>query len=124
MGTRTEVNNATLLDFVRKQGRNAQYLTSVCTGAMVPCAAGFLAGKKATTHWAAIDELRAMGDVTVVEGERWVQDGNVLTSAGVSAGIDMALYLVGLLKDPSRAKGVQKMMEYYPKPPTFTEVPV
>ena len=123
MGTRAEMHNAKLVDFVRKQGGNAQYLTSVCTGAMVLHSAGFLKGRNATTHWAALDELRSLGDVTVAEGERWVQDGNVLTSAGVSAGIDMALHLVSLLKDATRAKGVQKMMEYYPKPPTFEEVP-
>jgi len=122
MGTRTEVNNEKLIDFVRRQGGNAQYVTSVCTGALVLHHAGFLSEKRATTHWGAIEELRSLGNVTVAEGERWVQDGNVLTSAGVSAGIDMALYLISLLKDASRAKGVQKMMEYYPKPPTFEEV--
>jgi len=121
MGTRTEVNNAKLIDFVRRQGEEAQYVTSVCTGAIVLHYAGFLSGKNATTHWGAIEELRALGDVTVTEGERWVQDANVLTSAGVSAGIDMALYLISLLKDAGMAKGVQHMMEYYPKPPEFAE---
>jgi transcriptional regulator GlxA family with amidase domain len=90
---------------------------------MVLHGAGFLAGKRATTHWGAIGELRALGDVTVEEGERWVEDGNVITAAGVSAGIDMALYLVSLLKDAATARNVQKFMEYYPKPPTFEEAP-
>jgi len=59
----------------------------------------------------------------VKEGVRWVHDGNVITSAGVSAGIDMALYLVSLLKNEQIAASVQKMMEYYPQPPVFDEVP-
>ncbi len=121
VGTRAEVDNPRIIDFVRKHGANAQYVTSVCTGAMLLHRAGFLAGKRATTHWGAIGELKALDGVTVVEGERWVEDGNVLTSAGVSAGIDMALYVVALLKDANVARSVQQMMEYYPKPPTFDE---
>ena len=121
LGTRTEMNNENLTGFVRNHGENAQYVTSVCTGAMILHRAGFLAGRRATTHWGAIAELRALGDVSVEEGERWVQDGKVLTSAGVSAGIDMALYLISLLKGPGVARSVQQMMEYYPKPPTFEE---
>ena len=98
-------------------------MTSVCTGAMVLNAAGFLEGKRATTHWGAIEELKGMGGCTVVNDERWVQDGNVITAAGVSAGIDMSLYLVSLLKDPATAQRVQQMMEYYPKPPVFEGAP-
>jgi transcriptional regulator GlxA family with amidase domain len=124
MGTRTEVNNEKLLAFVRKNGADAEYVTSVCTGALVLHSAGFLSGKRATTHWGAVTELRNMGgDTHVVTDERWVHDGNLITAAGVSAGIDMALYLVSLLKDPATAKRVQQMMEYYPKPPVFEEVP-
>jgi transcriptional regulator GlxA family with amidase domain len=119
-GTRQEMNNPRMLEFVRRAARTASYVTSVCTGALVLHKAGFLADRKATTHWGAIDLLREMGDVEVVK-ERYVQDGNVLTAAGVSAGIDMALYLVSLLKDTQTACNVQKMMEYYPKPPEFAE---
>jgi transcriptional regulator GlxA family with amidase domain len=123
MGTRTEANNTKLIDFVRRQGHDAQYVTSVCTGAILLHRAGFLKGKQATTHWGAISELQGLGGGTiVVNDQRWVHDGNVITAAGVSAGIDMALYLVSLLKDPATAKRVQQMMEYYPKPPTFEEV--
>jgi len=124
MGTRKEMNNPAHIAFVQRQGANCEYVTSVCTGALVLHKAGFLEGRRATTHWGAIAELKALGgDTTVVDDERWVHDGNVITAAGVSAGIDMALYLISLLKDPATAQRVQQMMEYYPKPPVFDEVP-
>jgi len=81
--------------------------------------AGLLDGRKASTYWAARDRLRSLG-VEVVE-ERFVRDGNVITAGGVSAGIDMALYLVGLLKGPEVARNVQKAIEYYPEPPFADE---
>jgi transcriptional regulator GlxA family with amidase domain len=124
LGTRKEVQNEKHLDFVRRQGASAEYVTSVCTGALVLHQAGFLEGKSATTHWGSIPELQNLGGETkVVSDRRWVHDGNVITAAGVSAGIDMSLYLISLLKDPATAKRVQQMMEYYPKPPVFDEVP-
>jgi transcriptional regulator GlxA family with amidase domain len=123
-GTRREMQNEKHLDFVRRQGAGAEYVTSVCTGALILHKAGFLEGKQATTHWGSIPELQNLGgDTTVVTDQRWVHDGNVITAAGVSAGIDMALYLISLLKDAATAKRVQQMMEYYPKPPVFDEVP-
>ena len=124
LGTRTQMDNPKHIDFVRKHGGRSEYVTSVCTGALVLHRAGFLEGKRATTHWGAIHELKALGgDTTVVDNERWVHDGNVISAAGVSAGIDMSLYLISLLKDPATAQRVQQMMEYYPKPPVFDEVP-
>jgi len=120
-GTRQEMNNPRMIDFVRETGSGAQYVTSVCTGAFILHRAGFLSGRRATTHWGAIGQLRELGDVEVVE-ERFVQDGNVITAAGVSAGIDMALYLASLLTDRQTAQNVQKMMEYYPQPPSLEEV--
>jgi transcriptional regulator GlxA family with amidase domain len=111
-----------MVSFLEKQGNRARFVTSVCTGAFLLHSAGFLKGKRATTHWGAIAELKALPDVTVVDDERWVQDGNVITAAGVSAGIDMSLYLVSLLKDAATAQRVQQMMEYYPKPPVFEAV--
>ncbi len=124
LGTRKEIENRKHLDFVRTQGMGCEYVTSVCTGALILHKAGFLEGRQATTHWAAIPELRDLGgNTTVVTDKRWVHDGNVITAAGVSAGIDMALYLISLLKDAATAKRVQQMMEYYPKPPVFDEVP-
>jgi transcriptional regulator GlxA family with amidase domain len=123
IGTRAEMENPRHISFVQKQGANAEYVTSVCTGALVLHKAGFLEGRRATTHWGSIAELQNLGgDTTVVNDERWVHDGNVITAAGVSAGIDMALYLISLLKDAGMAKRVQQMMEYYPKPPVFEEV--
>ncbi len=115
-GTRREVDNEQLVGFVRRQGARCRWVTSVCTGAFILHRAGFLNGRRATTHWAALDLLRALPDVDVVE-QRFVVDGNVITAAGVSAGIDMALYLVGQVNDPETARAVQKAMEYYPEPP-------
>jgi transcriptional regulator GlxA family with amidase domain len=120
VGTRTESENPRMVEFVQKAGNEASYVTSVCTGAFILHAAGFLSGKRATTHWGVIQALRDLPDVEVIE-ERFVHDGKVITSAGVSAGIDMSLYLVSLLKDAQTALNVQKMMEYYPEPPTFAE---
>lgn len=121
LGTRTEVDNEATIGFVRKQGTGADWVTSVCTGAFLLHRAGFLNGKRATTHWSAVELLRQEGNVTVVGDERWVRDGNVVTAAGVSAGIDMALYLVAELTNIDTAKRVQQMMEYYPKPPEFAQ---
>ena len=120
LGTRREVDNPRMIEFVREAGHNASYVTSVCTGAFILHRAGLLSGRRATTHWNSVDRLRALGDVEVVK-QRFVHDGNVITAAGVSAGIDMALYLVSLLKDAQTARDVQKMMEYYPKPPELAE---
>ena len=123
LSTRKEVDNLRMIEFVQRAGKEASYVTSVCTGAFILHRAGFLFGKRATTHWGAVQGLRELGDVEVVS-ERFVHDGSVITSAGVSAGIDMTLYLVSLLKDAQTAKNVQKMMEYYPQPPSFEEAPV
>lgn len=121
IGSRAEMKNSRMLDFVRRASQSCRYVTSVCTGALILHQAGFLSGRRATTHWSALDLLRGLGDVQVAEGERYVHDGNVITSAGVSAGIDMALYIVSLLKDAESAKNVQKYIEYDPSPPEFEE---
>ena len=121
LGTRTEVDNEAIVSFVRRQGTSADWVTSVCTGAFLLHRAGFLEGKRATTHWGAVELLRQEGNVTVVDDERWVRDGNMITAAGVSAGIDMALYLVAELTSGDTAKRIQQMMEYYPKPPDFAQ---
>jgi transcriptional regulator GlxA family with amidase domain len=116
MGTRAEVDNPRIIDYIRRAGHEAELTTSVCTGAFMLERAGLLAGKRATTHWRSLDRLRALGTVDVVES-RWVDEGAVVTSSGVSAGIDMALYLVGRLWGPEIAKRVQKGVEYFPEPP-------
>ena len=117
-GTRPGMTHEPLMSYIKRTGAEAQLVTSVCTGAILLHQAGFLEGKRATTHWGAKQELRDLGGNTeVVDGERWVHDGNVVTAAGVSAGIDMALYLVGQLKSPEDARKVQSFMEYQPAPP-------
>jgi transcriptional regulator GlxA family with amidase domain len=117
LGTRREVANPTLIAWLRAAGASARFVTSVCTGALLLHEAGFAVGKRVTTHWSFVEALRARGDVTVVEGERWVRDGNLVTSAGVSAGIDMALWVVGEIWSPDFARDVQRYMEYDPAPP-------
>lgn len=91
------------------------YIVSVCTGALLLGAAGLLTGKRATTHWMAKEELAQLG-ATVVDA-RYVFDGKIVTAAGVSAGIDMALALLAELHSPALAQGVQLGIEYDPKPP-------
>jgi transcriptional regulator GlxA family with amidase domain len=116
-GTRKEVDNQALIAFVQREGLRAAWVTSVCTGAFILSRAGFLKGRRATTYWAVHDQLRAEPEIAEVVKERFVRDGNVITAAGVSAGIDMALYLVAQLKDIEAAKLTQKLIEYYPEPP-------
>ncbi len=117
-GTRREVDNKALLDWIAAVAATARWVTSVCTGAMLLTAAGPARGKRVTTHWAFIESLRARGEASeVLENYRYVQDGNVVTSAGVSAGIDMALWLTGQIFGIPFARGVQKRMEYEPLPP-------
>lgn len=115
-GTRVEVDNPALIGYLARVGQRAELATSVCTGAFLLERAGLLAGRRATTHWASLDRLRALGTVEVIE-QRYVDSGPVVTSAGVSAGLDMALYLVGRLWSPETARRVQKGVEYFPDPP-------
>lgn len=114
-GTRAEVHNTTLLDFVARQASGCKAVLSVCTGAFVLHAAGLLSGKKATTHWGSLERLRALGDVQVVE-ERFTQDGKVWCSAGVSAGIDLILRFIAETAGDDVAGKVQFHSEYYPSP--------
>ena len=121
-GTREGMENTALIDDIRRAGADAQYVTSVCTGSFLLHKAGFLKGKRAATYFRSREQLEKMGDVTVVE-DRWVHDGNVITAGGVSSGIDMALYLLGVLKTPEFARKVQQHIEYDPAPP-YAEVAV
>ncbi len=121
-GTRREVTNPALIDWLRKMGAGCEWVTSVCTGALLLHEAGFARGKRVTTHWEFCDQLEARGDVTVLRRTRWVRDGNLVTAAGVSAGIDMALWLVGQMHSPSVAREVQRYIEYDPAPPYQAEV--
>jgi cyclohexyl-isocyanide hydratase len=101
--------------FVRRQAEGATWVTSVCTGAFVLGAAGLLAGKRATTHWASKPMLEAFGAQPV--DVRIARDGAVVTAAGVSAGIDMALWLAAELAGRSAAEAIQLQIEYDPQPP-------
>ena len=121
-GTRREVDNPVVIGWLRNVGARCTWVTSVCTGALLLHEAGFAKGKRVTTHWAFVETLRARGDVTVVERTRYVRDGNVVTSAGVSAGIDMALWLTGQLHGEEFARGVQRYIEYDPAPPYAASV--
>jgi len=112
-GTRREVGNQVLLDFVAAQAKTCNAVLSVCTGAFILHAAGLLSGKKATTHWGSLERLRALGDVEVVE-ERYVEDGGVWSSAGVSAGIDLMLAFIASVAGDDAAGKVQFSAEYYP----------
>jgi len=117
-GTRTEVKNEALLAWIARIAEKAQWVTSVCTGAMLLTAAGPAKGKRVTTHWAFVKSLRERGEASeVLDNFRYVRDGNVVTAAGVSAGIDMALWLVGAWHGAEFARSVQRHMEYDPAPP-------
>ena len=104
-----------LLGYIKRVSANAEYVCSVCTGSLILAAAGLLNGRQATTHWGCHRILEALGARYVKR--RWVQDEKFITSAGVSAGIDMALYLVSKLTDESTARNVQLGLEYEPEPP-------
>ena len=120
MGTRREVENPKLIDWLRNVGGKAKWVTSVCTGSLLLHEAGLVRDKRITTHWSFIEPLRARGGATVLDDVRYVCDGNVVPSAGVSAGIDMALWLVGQLHSPDFARSVQRYIQYDPEPPYQT----
>lgn len=122
-GTRALVNNAPLLEWVAKVANDCEWVTSVCTGALVLTAAGPAKGRRVTTHWGFIEGLRARNEASaVIENIRYVRDGNLVTSAGVSAGIDMALWLVGQWHGAAHARATQHAMEYDPAPPYTADV--
>jgi transcriptional regulator GlxA family with amidase domain len=117
-GTRRLLRDPAHLDWVRAQRATVPLMTSVCTGSLVYAAAGLLRGRPATTYWGALEELRALDpSVAVREHDRWVDDGDLITSAGVSAGIDMALHLVARLAGADRAREVRRGIQYDPAPP-------
>jgi transcriptional regulator GlxA family with amidase domain len=117
-GTRREVDNPVLIDWLRKTGESCRWVTSVCTGSLLLSAAGFTAGRTITTHWAFVETLRERApDTTVLSNARYTCDGNLVTAAGVSAGIDMALWLVGQIWTRDHARTVQRYIEYDPAPP-------
>jgi transcriptional regulator GlxA family with amidase domain len=112
-GTRQQVDNATLVQFVAGQAKGCRAVLSVCTGSFILHRAGLLTGRSATTHWSALPRLAALGDVTVRQ-ERVVRDGAIWTAAGVSAGIDLALAFIEAEAGETVAGKVQFGAEYYP----------
>jgi len=114
-GQQDVMDDETVLAFLRRQARGAQYLTSVCTGSLVLGAAGLLKGKRATCHWTAIDFLADLGAIPT--SERVVVDGNVVTGAGVASGIDFALRFAAILEGETVAREIQLQIEYDPDPP-------
>ena len=117
-GTVGQIGDETIRGWVRGVAEAGTLMTSVCTGALVFADSGLLDGRPATTHWASLDHLASLGtDIEVRPDDRFVDDGNIITSAGVSAGIDMALHLVARLATPERAREVRRFIQYDPAPP-------
>jgi len=117
VGTRPLVHDERVLDWVRTAHTRTRFTTSVCTGSLVLAAAGLLPGLTATTHWSCYGELEALGAVPTAQRVVEHLDARVITAAGVSSGIDMALRLVELLVDRTAAQAAQLMIEYDPQPP-------
>ena len=112
-GTRTEMHNEVLLQWIKAQAERAELVLSVCTGALLLAKAGLLAGLSATTHWAAMDELKKVApDTQLCPDERYVDNGKIVLSAGVSAGIDMSLYVVSRLLGAAQAAETARGMQY------------
>jgi transcriptional regulator GlxA family with amidase domain len=121
MGTRREVANPALIGWIK--GTPAEWITSVCTGSLLLHESGHARGRRVATHYSFEDALEARGDVTVVRDARYVVDGNLVTSQGVSAGIDMALWLVGRLHGRDHARAVRRLIQYDPAPPYLADEP-
>lgn len=117
-GTRAQIGDDDVLRWVRGLAAGGTVLASVCTGSLVLADAGLLDGLPATTHWGSLDYLEKLGtDIEVRPEDRFVDNGSVITAAGVSAGIDMALHLVARLHSPDRAREVRRYIQYDPQPP-------
>jgi transcriptional regulator GlxA family with amidase domain len=117
-GTRAKLADERVRTRLRTMRDSGTLMTSVCTGSLVYADAGLLDGRAATTYWSAFDELLGLGhDIEPRPDDRFVDAGEVVTAAGVSAGIDMALHLVGRLASPDRAREVRRYIQYDPQPP-------
>lgn len=117
-GTRPMLRDPEHLDQIRDLRATTPLMTSVCTGSLVYAAAGLLTGRRATTHWASLNLLSELDPTVVTDvAARFVDDGDLITSAGVSAGIDMALHLVARLASVERAREVRRYLQYDPMPP-------
>lgn len=116
MSTFEHARNQKVLDWVRRAHETASWTTSVCSGSLILAAAGVLTGKRATSHWMVVPMLRTFGVIPVGD-ERIVREGRIVTAAGVSAGIDLGLWLSAQLGGEARAKAIQLAIEYDPQPP-------
>ncbi|GAA4981987.1 DJ-1/PfpI family protein [Streptomyces hyderabadensis] len=114
-GQDPQMENGALLDWLRTADATSTWTTSVCTGSLLLAAAGLLEGRRATSHWLALDHLKRFGAEPTVE--RVVTDGKYVTAAGVSSGIDMGLTLLGRIAGDEHAQAVQLLTEYDPQPP-------
>ena len=123
MGTRREVANPVLTDWIRTVSATAAWTTSVCTGALLLHEAGPARGRRVATHHAFEETLRERGDITVTSDARYVVDGTLVTSQGVSAGIDMALWLIGALHGRDHSRAVRRYIQYEPAPPYLADEP-
>lgn len=117
-GTRAQLGDDAVRTRLRSLAERGTLMTSVCTGSLVYADAGLLDGRPATTYWKAFDELLPLGEgIEPRPDDRFVDSGEVVTAAGVSAGIDMALHLVGRLGSPEEAGEVRRYIQYDPEPP-------
>ncbi|MDN4642035.1 DJ-1/PfpI family protein [Agreia sp. PsM10] len=117
-GTRRHLVDEARIEWVRAQRAAVPLMTSVCTGSLVYAAAGILGSRPATTHWGSLERLGELDpSIEVRPDDRFVDDGDVITSSGVSAGIDMALHLVARLAGVERAREVRRGIQYDPQPP-------
>ncbi|MBT8213483.1 MAG: DJ-1/PfpI family protein [Acidimicrobiia bacterium] len=117
-GTRAHLGDDRYRSFVLNAAESGSLMTSVCTGSLVFADAGLLDGRAATTHWGSLDALASLAPtIEVRPDDRFVDTGDVITAAGVSAGIDMALHLVSRLHSPERAREVRRYIQYDPEPP-------
>ncbi len=112
-GSRKEMDNAVLLKWIRDQNTTAELVLSVCTGSLILAKAGLLKGLSATTHYAAVEQMQKIApDTKLLPDERWVDNGRIILSAGVSAGIDMSLYVISKLFGRKQADETARYMQY------------
>ncbi|MET9433860.1 DJ-1/PfpI family protein [Streptomyces sp. NPDC006551] len=114
-GSRVAMHDPEILAWLRTADATSTWTTSVCTGSLILAGAGLLSGRRATSHWLALDDLKPLGAEPT--GERVVFDGKYVTAAGVSSGIDMALHLLGRIAGDETAQTIQLLTEYDPQPP-------
>ncbi|MBI0168142.1 DJ-1/PfpI family protein [Bartonella sp. M0280] len=114
-GVNQFINNEPVLEFFRKEAKETRFVTSVCTGSLILGASGLLKGRKATTHWSAMEFLPLFGAIPVQE--RVVVDGHIITAGGITAGMDFGLVIIAKLLGQETAKKTQLLMQYDPEPP-------